>query len=220
VQNVVFLGDFNIDFKQNTNTGTTNKQQTDHITWQTLTPTLGQGGSAAPPAGAGTVPTTVPAVPFALPDLMPDIDLIANQSLRASCTTEGTILKKLDATFHPTNASDLRGAAFDQFFYGGAVMNSAVLGQGTGGVDSGEIIDIPSNIRQPGGVIPVGQISVAALQQHYAGLAKPTKSAQLAPNLAAQNGVPPPPALTWDDRWIGARLVSDHLPVILQVACP
>jgi hypothetical protein len=35
-----------------------------------------------------------------------------------------------------------------------------------------------------------------------------------------QGGGAPPPALTALDRLIGARLVSDHLPVVLRFTCP
>jgi hypothetical protein len=104
-------------------------------------------------------------------------------------------------------------AAFDNFFYGGTQLTSAAAANGVGAADSGEIVNVPANIVQ--GAPAAGQINVSTVAAHYTGRAK--KNAALAPNLQLAAGGP---ALSADDRLIGARLISDHLPVILTFTCP
>jgi hypothetical protein len=220
VTNIIYTGDFNVDFLQN-QAGGTFLANLNHDALLSLTPTQQQGGSAPPPpATAGAVPVgMVPAIPFVAFLAAPVVTNIPSQTLRAACTTQGTILNKLPTAMPappPATTLLLRGAAFDNFFYGGAEPNAAVVNSGTGAVDAGEIIDVPANLQQPGAGGGLPNLSVAALQAHYA-LAG-TKKGALAPNLAGAFGVAP--ALTNNDRWIGARLISDHLPAILQFACP
>jgi hypothetical protein len=160
-----------------------------------------------------------PGVPFTAFPGAPVVTDIPLQTLRAACTTQGTILQKLPTVMPappPATTLLLRGAAFDNFLYGGAEPNTAVVNFGAGAADAGEIIDIPANIQQTGAAGGLQNISVAALQAYYA--AAGTKNAALAPNLAG--AAPGAPALTNNDRWIGARLVSDHLPTVLQFSCP
>lgn len=226
VTNIIYTGDFNVNFLRNDPNGD-NVQRTNHDALSFLTPTLENGGSTNPAATAGAAPAA-PAVPFNAFPPAPEAPAILMQDLRASCTTEGTILRaiKLIPPPHPPalpltlppsppNTDALRKGAIDNFFYGGAEANTAVVNFGANNIDSGETIDVPANIQQPGAGGAPPNISINALQAHYA--AQMTKFAIDAPRLSGVAGVTA--ALTVRDRWIGARLVSDHLPVVLQFAC-
>jgi len=223
--NLILTGDFNINFQLNNPHGG-NVAKTNYKALSYLTPTLGLGGSAGPTATPGPAPA-VPAVPFNAFPAAPEADEILAQELRAACTTEGTILRELPALVPPPPPPaapntlpppppSIRDGAIDNFFYGGNEVNTAVVGFGVGGVDSGEIINVPANLEQPGAGGAPPNIAVNALQAHYA--ARHSKLGAYVPNLSGVNGVAP--ALTVNDRWIGARLVSDHLPVVIQIACP
>jgi hypothetical protein len=209
VENIVFTGDFNIDFKENSsNPLAPFLAGVNRNAIAALTPTEQGGGSAAPAAAAGALPPPpLPAVPFvAFPPPATTSDVV-HQSLRASTTVNGTMLAQFNAAVEPPNTAALREATFDNFFYGGAVSNTAVL---LAGIDSGRVVDVPGAIAQPGGA----GVNVAALQAFFAG--RGTKNAAAAPNLAAAA----PPELTVNDRLIGARLLSDHLPVFVEMICP
>jgi hypothetical protein len=225
VTNLILAGDFNINFRRNNPNGG-NLSRTNYTALSNLTPTLGMGGSAGPAATPGAAPA-VPAVPFNAFPLAPEAAEIVAQELRAACTTEGTILRKLPRLVPPPPPpaapntlppppANIRGGALDNFFYGGNEVNTAIVNFGAGGVDSGEIIDIPAHLEQPGAGGAPPNLAVNALQAHYA--ARHRKLSAHAPNLSGVNGVAP--ALTVNDRWIGARLVSDHLPIVIQIACP
>ena len=232
VTNIIYTGDFNVDFRHNTPLGDFNARA-NHEAFSGLTPTLENAGSHNPAATAGAVPAVVPAVPFAAFPPAPEAREIPLQDLRASCTTRGTILQKIvlvpppalpakPGTLPPPppNTIAIRDGAIDNFFYGGAEANTAVVNFGVGNNDSGDVIDVPARMRQlnAGGVPPaLPNVSVSGPKAYYA-FPPPTKRAHLAPNLSGAAGVAP--ALTVNDRWIGARLLSDHLPVILQIACP
>jgi hypothetical protein len=210
VENIAFTGDFNIDFKVNSgNEAAPFLARVNHNALVVLTPTEQGAGSAAPPAVAGALPAgAAPAVPFAAFPEAPTTSDIVRQALRASTTLNGTILVHYTPPPpEPANTAALREATFDNFFYGGAVMNTALM---LAGADSGFVVDVPAAIVQPGGA----GLNVAALQAHFAALG--TKDAAAAPKLAAAA----PPALTVNDRLIGARLLSDHLPVLVEVVCP
>lgn len=74
---------------------------------------------------------------------------------------------------------------------------------------------MPGNIVPPGGVGSPQHIDLSALRAHYHGMG--TKSGHLpAAARLAGGGV----ALTVDARWIGARFLSNHLPVVLEFTCP
>jgi hypothetical protein len=212
VQNLILTGDFNIDFLKNDATGT-DLQQKNRRALKSITPTQQQGGSTTPAAAAGNPPAgPAPYVPFTdFPDPPAKKDL-SDQSLRVACTADGTHLKHYDASLNPLTTAALRDAAFDNFLYGGSQVTNTTPSTG----DSAQIVDLPGNIRQAGGVGAPPQIEVSGPQVYYD--TKGVRDADLAPNLAGASGVAP--ALTIDDKWIGARLVSDHLPVILEFACP
>jgi hypothetical protein len=229
VTNLLFTGDYNLDFRRNDPNGS-RVQKTNRAALSALTPTAQMGGSAHPVATPGAA-LPVPVVPFNLFPPAPEATEINHQDLRASCTTQGTILKKLPrllpppalpnppATLPPLPLTIIDGA-IDNFFYGGTEANTAIVNFGPNQVDSGEIIDVPAHIEQAhaGGALP--NFSISGLRAHYAAQGNPlvgTKYGALAPNLS---GVAGGPVLTQYDRWIGARMVSDHLPVVLEITCP
>ncbi|WP_068618423.1 exonuclease/endonuclease/phosphatase family protein [Paenibacillus tuaregi] len=216
VEELFFTGDFNMDFLENDPNGT-NIQMTNHSSYRALTPTLEQGGSAAPAALPAPPEAPVPAVPYTPPfSNGPLTNTINQQQLKAAVTTQGTILKKYNAGVVPASTDALKGAAFDNFLYGGTVASTAAINFGTGGVDAGDVIDVPANIVQTGGVANNSDIDVSGVAAYYA--ARTKKKAHLAPSLQANQAVGP--ALTVNDRLIGARLISDHLPVIIDFICP
>ena len=224
VEELIFTGDFNIDFLQNQAGGTV-LQQTNRNALNALTPTAQQGGSVAPPAGPGAGGGAAPpVVPFALPwDDPPDYDSIGNQSLRAAVTRQATIFSRYPPLPHPAppapaNPAATRTAAFDNFFYGGTQSATTAAAFGPppppGALDSGNVIDMTANVVQPGAVAAPGQIEVSGAAAFYGG----THAANRAPNLQVAAGQGP--ALTLTERWIGANIVSDHVPVSLDVPCP
>ena len=232
ITNIIYTGDFNVNFLRN-DPGGDHTAITNHEAFVGLTPTLQNGASTTPPAAAGALPALVPLVPFNVFPPAPEAAEIPVQTLRASCTTWGTILKKValippphppakPGTLPPAppNYLAIRDGAIDNFFYGGAEANTAVVNFGPNNTDSGAIINVPSSIRQvnAAGAPPAPpNTSVSGPRNFYA--APPaTKRAHLAPNLSGTAGVAP--ALTINDEWIGSRLLSDHLPVIIQIACP
>lgn len=212
VANILYTGDFNINFLENrTGAGASNVAKTNRKALDSLTPTSQGGGSAAPAAAAGA-PVAVPAVPYNFAN-WPDAPVykdVAKQQLRASCTVAGTMLHHYHAGVVPPDAAALRGAAFDYFLYGGAVPNTAALTAN----ESGQIYDIPTQVGHQGSAAPA--LDLGAIRNSYNLLG--TKDAAVAGNLSVAG--PGAPALSMNDRLIGARLVSDHLPVVLQMVCP
>jgi hypothetical protein len=217
VNQLCFTGDFNLNFLENLGGGgATNIQKMNHNAYLSITPTVEQGGSAPPPnADAGNA--GVPPNPYPPPVGAPSVDEIQQQSLRAAVTTRGTIMHRhyplpLPPPGPPPPVETYVTSAFDNFFYGGALLNTAVRNVAAGN-DSGEVRNVPNSIVQQGGAANVGQIDLSAVAAHYA--ATNTKNAQNAPQLqAAVGGLDP------SDRLIGARLLSDHLPVVLEFAVP
>ncbi|NUP39114.1 MAG: hypothetical protein HOY76_19390 [Streptomyces sp.] len=216
VEEVCFTGDFNVDFLDNLPAGG-NVARTNNAALMSLTPTTQGGGSAAPAALPGA-PAAPPTLPYAgaQPPPLPANQMPA-QVLRVAVTTQGTIQRKYPlpnpAPVTPPPAP-YTSAAFDNFFYGGTRLTSATAAYGTGAVDSGQVVNVAPNIvrRVPAAA---GQIDLRAVAAHYALLA--TKKAALAPKLQTGRRQP---VLTADDRLIGARLISDHLPVVLTFTCP
>jgi hypothetical protein len=72
---------------------------------------------------------------------------------------------------------------------------------------------VPASIVPLPAVPANGQIDVSQIQGHYA--AANTYNAVMVPNLSTVGAV-----LTPVDRWRGANLVSDHVPVVLEFPCP
>ncbi len=217
VQEVCFTGDFNLDFLENNAGGATHLARTNRGAYDGLTATQQQGGSTGPgaptalPGAAGPVP----ALPYGPPwPAAPSASIIYQQRLRAAVTTQGTIQQTfpLPAPLPVIPPAPYGSAAFDNFFYGGTQMSGALP---LVGLDAGQAIDVPASIVQ-GAPAAANQINLATVAANYAVRARP-KNANNAPSLRAAG---PPPALTADDRLIGSRLVSDHLPVLLDFALP
>lgn len=213
VRELMFTGDFNLDFLMNRNAGATQEERTNHRAYLRLTPTETGGGSGLPAAAAGAVPA-LGAAPLAIREA-PDIPF---QELKAAVTTQGTMLAKLPALM-PAVAAPPVGAAFDNFLYGGDRLSQAVI-PGGGAVDAGRVVDVPAMIVQ-GAPAAIAQINLAAVHNHYRTAA--TNHAHY-PQADPLGGGPAPlgghPALTPAARWIGARFLSDHLPVVLEFNCP
>jgi hypothetical protein len=213
IQDIIITGDFNLDFLQNETLANAVQpiEWTNHSAYMSLTPTTQGGGSGAPPGNPGN-PGPLPIVPFQPPfGVGPNRRTVREQSLKAAITLQGTILRRYVHNQPPANVGVLRGAAFDNFFYGGTCTTNSPNPLQPG-ADSGIVIDLPSNIvnHNPGAR---EQIDVRQIVNHY--LPTRTKHVHRAPNLLVPNR-----QLNPGDRLIGARLVSDHLPVILDFFCP
>jgi hypothetical protein len=232
VKNILFVGDYNVNFLQNTPFGTA-IERTNHAAYNSLTFTLENGNSTGIFPFAN-IPLP-PALPIAGPGYLMSINptpllirtRIGNQTLMAAVTTQGTILHHFDpAAPLPPNTFALRGAAFDNFIYSGAQLGTATMPNLAIPVppappaivtNSAYVVDVPAAILQPGGAAPplANQIIVdfVALAYFLAG----TKNAAAAPRLRLPLAAG---ALNTNDRLIGARLISDHLPVVLEFTCP
>lgn len=218
VQEILFTGDFNLDFLQNDSTANQGSIPFKiHEAYEALTPKDHGEGSAAPPPATPGPAAPVPPQPFNPPFADgPRFGNVDNQELRAAVTTQGTILKKYKpGTPYPTLAS-LRGAAFDNFFYGGTQLRNATINFGAGNIDSGEVVDVPSRIVKAGAAANLQDLDLSATCVHY--MVQGTKNAVAAPNLTNAPGFGPP--LTPRQRLIGARFVSDHLPVVIEFNSP
>lgn len=202
---------------------------------------------AAPPAAfawndAGVVqgpgpadPAAAPGVPFN-PVEEPSVDSwIPRQYLSAAVTTQGTILYQAapPATYNANlalvnaavNSWQLRPTAFDLVFFAGTRLNTAAVLTPAGATapglpaDAGGVVDVPAGIRRPAGLpLAAGQFRVGLLQQYFANNAPnaPVRAANQAPNLNVAGAAP----LTLQDRWLGAQMISDHVPVVLQFVVP
>ena len=217
VQELIVTGDFNVDFLQNAAAGTA-MQTGNHAALVTLTPTvqLAATGSTLPAAAPG-VPGGVPMVPFAVPPggwpAGPIHTAIPNLALRTANTAQGTILVHYVFGVAPANTIALRDANFDNFFYGGTELsaNTVLLGPNSNPVvanDACFIHDVPAQIVLPAAVA-AGTLNVSGAWLHH--LLAGTRNAASAPALNGGFG-----ALAVNDRLIGARFISDHLPVVMR----
>jgi len=219
VENLLLTGDWNVDFLNNDANGN-HLQQTNRRSLDALTPTEEGGGSVLPAAAAGNVPAgAAPVVPFTAPFAPPvDYDDIEPQNLRASATTEGTMYPKWQTT-NPNPPAVPRGAAFDYFLYGGARPNTAIINHGVGQIDSGDVRNFSANIAKWPAMPPfpaAPALNLGPIALYYLG--RNVRRANHAPRLWAVPGAGG--ALRTQDRWIGARMVSDHLPEVLEFVCP
>ncbi|MGB6161946.1 MAG: hypothetical protein WCF33_10325 [Pseudonocardiaceae bacterium] len=227
VQELMVTGDWNLDFQQN-QFGGTPLESLNHGAFVTLTPTPQRGGSAPPIVpGVGAVmgpapaPAPPPAVPFAAPLTAPSsISAIPNQALASAVTSQGTIL--LEYTLTNGNAINtagttqaMRDCGYDLTFYGGTQLNqAAMLTPMSVPPQAGLVVDVPASVvPTAGGVLAPGQIDLGPVQATYAIHAK--YNSALAPNLNVTGA-----ALTLQDRWIGANMVSDHVPTVVEFPCP
>jgi hypothetical protein len=224
IEEIIFTGDFNVNFLQTGDGETGIVEDYDDpggdfatTVYGSLTEAAYQTGSADPDAypGTQTLPNGAGDPPLA--NLIPPINL------KAADTSQGTILHHYDANVDPPNTQALPGACFDNFFFGGRLLSANLtIGFGYRSDDACDVYDLPSKIDhqapQP------DQIRLDAVALHYwnkrtvkrdrAGnqiIIWGTKNARSAPNLL-NNATP----LTINDRLIGARFVSDHLPTIIE----
>ena len=263
VQEILFTGDFNVDF-QNVNPHGTPAQRGNAGAYGALTPALPHTGSdlmpqppmlpgyvgpplPAPPPVLATPPPALPPpmVPFPPPPGLPpnerwqvpeEARQIQMLALRTAVTIERTHLIGYNPGLPPVLLANLRDTGFDNFFFGGNALTMFVQIPCPAGIpmpglpvpmhDAGLTVDIPNNIRQfgdpalagvPAGPTPVnGLLNVQGAYGHHM-MPPPTKNANHAPNLGAPYV---PMALTLGDQLIGARFISDHLPMVIQFNFP
>jgi hypothetical protein len=230
IQELIITGDFNVDFLQQAPPAAANALRTgNRAAWNTVTPTTTNGGSAAPPAALPGPPFPYAAMPphAALPAPVapffvfagppgPDFTTINDQTLKTANTTQGTILIDYNALGPvPPNVAALRGAAFDNFFFGGTQLSATYQALTPLVADAAAVHDVPSLIVQPGAVLP-GNLEVSGAWTYHM-IPPITRNAPAAPNLGP---AAPLAALTTNDRLIGSRFISDHLPVIVQFNLP
>jgi hypothetical protein len=231
VQELIFTGDFNVDFRQNL-PGGDNLQTTNRQAMNALTPTQQMGGSAGPAAAPGAPGAPPPFGPPWSPE--PEKGTVPNQQLRAAVTWQKTIFQPCPPgpqpppapapppLVPPANRDAARTAAFDNFFYGGtqgAQVVAGVIPPGPPGPppppanpDSGQVDDLTLRIAPPPPpALGAGQVDVSEPAFEYGHV----HGASWAPNLQV-----PGAALTLTDQWIGATLISDHVPVVLEIPCP
>jgi hypothetical protein len=215
VRNIVVTGDFNIDFLQNATVG--NALATgNNFALSRLSPTLPNAGSNAPPA-AGPPVVAPPGAPPANNPAGRIWTAVPNMALRTAITQVGTMLHKYDAAVVPANTAALVGACFDNFFYGGPDLTAhqVVLGAGT---DAGLAQNFATNIVRGSVAGAANAYNVSGAWAHYTALGG-VHHVAAAPNLANTAALPPPP-LDPNSALIGARLISDHLPVVVQFNLP
>jgi hypothetical protein len=246
IEELLFTGDFNVDFLSVNPLGTA-AQVTAARSYGNLTPTVSGGGSGAPAAAPGpaagvpgTAASPIP-FPFAGPYVSPpypaklqtsNIPILA---LRVAATTEDTHLKPLTST-PPTTLQNMRDNCYDNFIYGGTRLCAGLVqipcpvgnpapAFGPPGGDSELTVDLANNIRLSGdptiaAAANSGLYDVAGPANHHT-LAG-TRGAAAQPNLQAVWAGPPivNPVLSIIDRWVGAKLISDHLPTVIDVNLP
>lgn len=210
----------------------------------TLIPTHGtnydpSGGQNPPGQGGHWVPNPALDAPYPMAEI-PDLNLkVAN-------TSQGTILIYYDRRVNLPDGANLQGACFDNFFFGGRLLgnnNNVTIGFGAQNLDACNVVNIPGNIVQPplnaqGNNLQ--NLMVGDLQKYYsevtgyvnagAGQKRRTvtgvKNADDADRLNMTRREAElwieygfftnPPTLTTNDRLIGARLISDHLPTVIE----
>jgi hypothetical protein len=217
VQELVVTGDFNVDFLQNAAAGTA-MQTGNHAALLALTPTVQNAATGSTlPAAAPGVPGGVPMVPFAMPvggwPAGPIHTAIPNLALRTANTAQGTMLVQYAFGVVPANTVAMRDADFDNFFYGGTELsaNTVLLGPNSNPVvanDACFIHDVPAQIVLPAAVA-AATLNLSGAYLHY--LLAGTHNAAAVPALFGGFG-----ALAMNDRLIGARFISDHLPVVMR----
>jgi hypothetical protein len=217
IQEFIVTGDFNIDFAEQHPPLAANALRTgNRNALAALTPTTANGGSAAPaaaPGPAGPVPVVIPfPAPFDEGPIANPANLVLmNQALKAANTSSGTILRHYPVIAAP-NTRALRGANFDNFFFGGTRLSATFQTLNLAAGDACFVHDVPAQIVQ--GAAGNATLNVSAEFLHY--LLAGTHNAIFALNLGA---IPLGP-LTRNNRLIGARFISDHLPILIQFNLP
>lgn len=176
----------------------------------------GQGAIMQDDEGLGGVP-----LPAELPDL----------ELKAANTSQGTILHHYHDDVTPTATWELSGACFDNFFFGGTELSAnIIIDYGYNSIDACEVYDLPAQVIRPvssGTRIQPGQIQLKGVSQYYWNKkgrrldpntgqyveVVGVKNARAAPSLQRSGNSS---TLTMNDRLIGTRFVSDHLPTAIE----
>lgn len=224
IREILFTGDYNVNFLDNDPARRTNSiKKRNSNALINITPTMEHGGSALPnvvlrPVNAGQIAKR-------------QISNIGGQALKAAVTDQKTHLIAINWNTNPATLADTRSKAFDNFFYGGTQLNQAVLNPGpVAAIDAGKVIDIPENVytqHDPPAVVQDHHIDVEQLADtYYVNMINlfnrdPSKRTVIrlkktnCARILAGRGAGPH-NMSFLDRLFGARLVSDHLPVILE----
>lgn len=230
IQELMVTGDFNVDFLQQNPPPPASALRTgNRNAWNTITPTTTAGGSAAPAALSGApnpynpfpppVALAAPITPFGViaGPAGPSFNTIPNLALKTADTHQGTILIDYVAGVVPPNLAALRGAGFDNCFFGGTQLSATYqnLTPMPAPADAVQVVDLPAQIVQAGGG-GAGALDVSGAWTYHM-IPPVTRNAAAAPNLGPGAA---PAMLTTNDRLIGARFISDHLPVVVQFNLP
>jgi hypothetical protein len=218
VEDLIFTGDFNLDFLRNPQDGRIARA------YGTLTRQRAGDGTGAT-AAAAAPPAGVPAAALPLPttSALPT-NQINDLVLRAAVTNVGTILHPFSPppAAAPPDLAALRSACLDNFFFGGTHLEPSFQMLPPPGhmpavanADCGLVVDVPAMIKRMGDLTTVG-FHVAAIA---ATLLPDTKNVHHAAELRVFH-VAGAADLTAGERLIGARLLSDHLPVVVQLNIP
>ncbi|HEY6927317.1 MAG TPA: hypothetical protein VI653_27825 [Steroidobacteraceae bacterium] len=223
VTNIVFTGDFNVDFLQNAALGNA-MQRGNFQAYRSLTTALPQTGAAAPPALG---PVALPPAPALQPGppypLGPISNSVAPLGLKTAVTGSATMLRKYKAAVIPPNMAALPKSLFDNFFYGGSALspNQMLLGPVPpvhAGQDAGTVLNLPAFIVNGAGPSAPNAYNVSgAWLHHMLPPPPPRRNAAAAPLLNPAAAVAP---LLPNTALIGARFISDHLPILLGFTLP
>lgn len=222
VQNLLLTGDFNIDFLLNISSAKLHSlSQRNNSALSTLTPTEAAGGSEKPAAipdkeKFGDKPVSLPKL-FDVGENAFYYEDLAKLDLRTGITKKGTMLK------HPvldenaiSSSSDLVDACFDNFFFGGKDLigeapnwNVQFLNRS----DAAKVVDIIEYIDKDKDITA----AVKGMWSHYIKIINKETSKSIKHSSDSQNLNPTKTqALNWNDKLIGARFISDHLPIIID----
>lgn len=210
VQNLIFTGDFNVDFLKNRDGGD-HEESTNRGSFNHVTPTAANGGLALPLAMPAAPIKPRPRPPFARPaDGWPagpkrtDIPVLA---LKAGVTTRGTIYKTSE-DYGQSKPPMAIGACFDHFYFGGADLADPLV-YALANAGGAEVLDLMPLIGQ--------DLDVTQLWRYFSD--KDTRAANTRDGRYLIEGV----ARGLHEnlsRLIGARFISDHLPTVMQFNLP
>jgi hypothetical protein len=238
IQELIVTGDFNVDFLNQDSSGKQNGVgYKDYCAWQNLTVAMDNEGSKKGLGKPGP-PGPKPTPPFTDTGEIPTFNSIPELELKTANTSQGTIYCKFDEKNAKPTIQSLRGACFDNFFFGGARLSQDFTRltkfkvNNTAQYDACQVVDVAGQIVQAGQV-GAQTFDVSGIQQHYIGVQiyEETKAvikdqelkeakyhyAAWAKSLAPGAAVT---ALTPDVRLIGARFISDHLPTLVEFQLP
>jgi hypothetical protein len=235
VRDVSICGDFNVNFLGAIGNGSVTQRE-DAAAYAAVTPTAPDGGSGTPAAQPGNpqpLPGTAGGMAFPFEAPYPDparADQIPPLNLRIAATAQNTKYKPLNTIDPPTDLPGMRNMCYDNFMYGGATLAGGVQipcpagspapAAGPGAGDAALVVDPANNIRLSGDPAlngTPGLLDLKGVSRHYAQL--DLKGAAGQPALMADYQGPPaiPITFTIDDLWVGARLLSDHVPVVIEL---